>query len=778
MLTFSRADCGKSNEKKKKKKKREAVNRQCRRAENVIVEWQRAQENLTILQDAAERSDLLSIQPGREPEQSKEPLRSKDAGVLTRGNETTLAVIEATAAAAGGSESDKRTLVLKNTTDWLEKLIHEWTVPPSPEPLESVNETGLSESEDIARAQSKSSVNAETIDDRGKAKDEVSTDEWTDSGKDKVSVEVLDPGQRERVRKARSSSTPLSRVISDEHWKKTRSPGEDKAGLSTAKKEVDQIKRHDTAPRERSPSYREREARRARRRELRQSSKLKVQQVDDGDQSNVPNVASEKLSLENEQENQSNIDSELSTRLSVPASSEHWDKREDEDMLKAEKDDGRHRRRSQYTDVLSRSPLRSKKGSILSQAKGLFTKSDSIPVPSPRLPIIEAWLEEQPDPFLDGEEQSVPVPAPAPSPPPPLDTRSRRNEIDTKPMELQEHRRYRWQLEQERDLLRSKQPAMGSSETSKSSEATPRTFHFSTDPSTGSSTGFSFADPSDKFASFVKAGSALGEDAYGARGKRAEVNPKGNAIPNQGADLKHAETHDSGYGESGDKPKPELPREVAKEKAREKEAHASNAKSRDREQRSERMDKQSSRRPYVEDDYSSDSDTATYVSINRPPPRTSKSAYDSVPRTKPKPELPRRNTSRREEDEDEEEDKWHDIRGSAREYIERSQGPDVSGRTSSRRSYRESPDDRQSGRKSGSDSDKRPLTSKRRRPSIDVLNARPPAMPSHNSAPAGVATMKAQLEKDGPRSQTMPSSKPRKGDAMPVRSSNLLFWST
>jgi hypothetical protein len=153
-LTSSRADGGKPNEKKKRKKKREAVSRQCQRAENVIVEWQRAQENLTILKEAAERSDLLSIQSGRESKQSEKSLGSKDAGVLIRGNETTLAVIEATTAAAGGSESNKRALVLNNTTNWLEQLIHEWTVPPSLEPVESADEADLSESEDIARAKS------------------------------------------------------------------------------------------------------------------------------------------------------------------------------------------------------------------------------------------------------------------------------------------------------------------------------------------------------------------------------------------------------------------------------------------------------------------------------------------------------------------------------------------------------------------------------------------------------------------------------------------------
>ena len=246
------------------------------------------------------------------------------------------------------------------------------------------------------------------------------------------------------------------------------------------------------------------------------------------------------------------------------------------------------------------------------------------------------------------------------------------------------------------------------------------------------------------------------------------------------------------------KVKAQKARETVKEKTREKEIHASSAKSRDRDHRSARMDKQSSRRAYVEDDYSSsDSDTATYVTINRPsPPRPSNSPYDSTPRPRSKPEPPRRSTSTLDE-EDEDEDKWRDIHGTAKEYIERSQRPGVSGRSSSSRTYWGSTGDRQPERKSGSDSDKRPQSSKGRRSSADAQKTRPSHMPSHNSAPAGVATMKAQLDKDASRSkqrsstgatasrsspkeapsisraQTMPSPKSRKGDAVPARGSNL-----
>jgi curved DNA-binding protein CbpA len=245
------------------------------------------------------------------------------------------------------------------------------------------------------------------------------------------------------------------------------------------------------------------------------------------------------------------------------------------------------------------------------------------------------------------------------------------------------------------------------------------------------------------------------------------------------------------------KAKAQKTRDAVKEKAREKEMHASSAKSRDRDHRSARMDKQSSRRAYVEDDDSSDSDTATYVTVNGPSPRPSKSPYDSTPQPRSKPEPPRRSTSNLDEEDEDEEDKWHSFHGTAKEYIERSQRPGLPGRPSSSRTYWEFGEDRQSGRKSGSDSDKRPQSSKGRRPSIDVHKTRPPPMPSRNSAPAGVATMKAQLDKDASRSkqrsstgatasrsspkevppmsraQTMPSSKSRKGDAVPTRGSNL-----
>ena len=149
------------------------------------------------------------------------------------------------------------------------------------------------------------------------------------------------------------------------------------------------------------------------------------------------------------------------------------------------------------------------------------------------------------------------------------------------------------------------------------------------------------------------------------------------------------------------KAKAQKARDTVKEKTREKEMHASSAKSRDQDHRSARMDKQSSRRAYVEDDYSSsDSDSATYVTINRPP--SPRPPFDYILRPRPKPEPTRRPTSGREEEkngEDEEEHKRHGRKETAREYIERSQRPGTPGRTSSSRTYWGPPSDRQSSRR-------------------------------------------------------------------------------
>jgi hypothetical protein len=123
-----------SRKPKEKKHKHSAVKRQCLRAENVIVEWQRAQEILPVLQEAAEKDDirLIETRPGSPVPHESPMLRSSSA--LMKNQETTLAVIEAAAAGAFGSKSEKRALILRNTDNWLNQLLSEWTVLSSEDP--------------------------------------------------------------------------------------------------------------------------------------------------------------------------------------------------------------------------------------------------------------------------------------------------------------------------------------------------------------------------------------------------------------------------------------------------------------------------------------------------------------------------------------------------------------------------------------------------------------------------------------------------------------------
>jgi hypothetical protein len=111
-----------------RRKKQGTAHRQFLRAENVIVEWQRANEKLPSLRKASEREDRLQIQAGSAPVDAKEPLQSEEAGPLVKVQGNTLAVIEAATADVGRSESEKRALVLQQTTSWVEQLLDEWTV--------------------------------------------------------------------------------------------------------------------------------------------------------------------------------------------------------------------------------------------------------------------------------------------------------------------------------------------------------------------------------------------------------------------------------------------------------------------------------------------------------------------------------------------------------------------------------------------------------------------------------------------------------------------------
>ena len=240
--------------------------------------------------------------------------------------------------------------------------------------------------------------------------------------------------------------------------------------------------------------------------------------------------------------------------------------------------------------------------------------------------------------------------------------------------------------------------------------------------------------------------------------------------------------------------------------------HQEAAKSRDKERKRETSDKYSRKTAYVEeDDESSDSDTATYVS-RRPMPRRA-ATYDDRSRRTKTASTPRKESKRSPKDDDyfDEYDyrgaKHEDYHTTAREYIERSSTrPKVfqddtrsywTQKSASKTSGRKSGSDKE-GRKSGSDPDdrrqERPKPSQSRRPSVDIVEPRiVPSMPKQTSAPSnlrGAPTPQrastAQFAKDHrrepmlPRSLTTPLTgmTSRKNDTMPSKGSKLKHTET
>lgn len=232
-----------------------------------------------------------------------------------------------------------------------------------------------------------------------------------------------------------------------------------------------------------------------------------------------------------------------------------------------------------------------------------------------------------------------------------------------------------------------------------------------------------------------------------------------------------------------------------REKELDKEKKAAKAKLRDQEQKRDRSDK-AHRRVYVEDDSSSDSDTATQATdatIRGPRVETVRPSSKSSPRSSMRQEEPRRSSekSRRygNDDDDEYADPWEERYKGAADYMVSSGHRPTMGRSES--NYWQ---DR--SRISGSDSDRRPTSSKGRRGNDDGANVRPPPMPTQKSSPA---SLRNHLEERAPqrsasgssvlpdrdrdrraeppsftRSKTMPNSRSSvKKDSAPAKGSNL-----
>ena len=85
---------------------------------------------MPILQEAAEKDDQQSLPSDPTSSKSEAGPSSRTSAALIKVQDNTLAVIQAATASANASTSERRALVLHNTANWVDDLLHEWTVPP------------------------------------------------------------------------------------------------------------------------------------------------------------------------------------------------------------------------------------------------------------------------------------------------------------------------------------------------------------------------------------------------------------------------------------------------------------------------------------------------------------------------------------------------------------------------------------------------------------------------------------------------------------------------
>ncbi|KAL9618455.1 MAG: hypothetical protein Q9160_006833 [Pyrenula sp. 1 TL-2023] len=275
----------------------------------------------------------------------------------------------------------------------------------------------------------------------------------------------VDPSNSQWVRTA-SRSTPRKRVVSDEHWKK-KTPNIKPINNLTRKSHVsgerddNALGRTLHAPEieltERDRLQKDRAARRAklkaeRHREVYgniEQSSIEIPETPHGEFKQEDIHSAEDRELDGNTDTVKDTPTKSGKRpLSSGLRYSH--------EIPAEKDDGRHRRRSSdsgsrngdfrtagstFQDRLANTKARKNGilGHVLDESRKMFAKPD-LGSPSPRIPSIEAWLEETPDPFLDEKSnEDPPVEMPAP-----LKTKSRRHrseaaEIDERPTEQEKN---------------------------------------------------------------------------------------------------------------------------------------------------------------------------------------------------------------------------------------------------------------------------------------------------------------------------------------------------
>ncbi|OCT49766.1 hypothetical protein CLCR_06532 [Cladophialophora carrionii] len=216
--------------------------------------------------------------------------------------------------------------------------------------------------------------------------------------------------------KARSKSAPRRRIVSDEHWK-SKEDAKDKGSKPTSSRRPES-RRYD-------PSYTSnqdttKQSRRSRsHRPLPTDAEIKpaiplddgirVKPLDHGD----PSPEEELLSQDDVE---SRADDDLARQLTTQSIFSGDHEGYPGGPISADGEPST-RKSSRYAELLGRGgdglPAtelpKARRGGLLNKTRDRFMKSESLPPVNNRIPSIETWLEEQPDPFVDdGEREDLP----------------------------------------------------------------------------------------------------------------------------------------------------------------------------------------------------------------------------------------------------------------------------------------------------------------------------------------------------------------------------------
>ena len=237
----------------------------------------------------------------------------------------------------------------------------------------------------------------------------------------------------------RSVSAPKKRVVSDGHWRKQKSPPKDTArrtGRSEIKKKINHdiiVVEYASDNDSEKPTSKDRAKSTPRKSDFsnddgirvyatppssRQTSRhLKVPKGDELSHQNedinaTSEVSEPELEPELESPKQRSAGKRQASHNSTAIDREPSSRRTSQQkMKKAEKST-----KATAAFVGAQESTKTSKSSIFSQAfdesRKMFVRKEFVPITTPRVPSVEAWLEETPDPFINDPEAFIDVPAP------------------------------------------------------------------------------------------------------------------------------------------------------------------------------------------------------------------------------------------------------------------------------------------------------------------------------------------------------------------------------